>query len=45
MENIRLLLEEMVKEIPNDMELGKKVRKFVSDLKNKKDGVQQKVSK
>jgi hypothetical protein len=45
MENITLLLEEMVKKNPNDMELGKKVRKMVSDLKSKKDGVQQKISK
>jgi hypothetical protein len=45
MENIILILEEMVKKTPNDMELGKKIRKMVLEIKNQKDGVQQEVSK
>lgn len=45
MENITLILEEIVKETPNDMELGKKIRKMVSEIKNQNNGVQQEVSK
>ena len=46
MEHIELtVLEQLVKENPNDMELGKKIRKMVLEIKNQKDGVQQEVSK
>lgn len=45
MENITLILEEIVKETPNDMELGKKIRKMVSEIKNQNNGVQQEASK
>ncbi len=46
MEHIELSeLEKLVKENPNDMDLGKKVRKMVLEIKNQKNGVQQEVSK
>lgn len=46
MENIELsVLEQLVKENPNDMDLGKQIRKMVLEIKNQKNGVQQEVSK
>jgi hypothetical protein len=46
MENINLsLLEQMVKQNPNDYDLGKAIRKLVIEIKNQKNGVQQEVSK
>jgi hypothetical protein len=46
MENINAkVLEQLVKENPNDMELGKKIRKMVLEIKNQKNGIQQEVSK
>ena len=39
MENIILILKEMVKKTPNDMELGKKIRKMVLEIKNQKNGI------
>lgn len=38
-------LEKLVKETPNDMELGKKLRKIIRDINKQKNGVQQKISK
>jgi len=35
------ILEQLVKETPNDIELGKKVREMYYNLKNNKDGIQQ----
>lgn len=29
-----LVLEQMIKEIPNDMDLGRQIRKLVSNIKN-----------
>lgn len=35
MEKINVLvLEQMIKEIPNDMDLGRQIRKLVSNIKN-----------
>ena len=38
-------LEKLVKETPNDMELGKKLRKIIREINEQKNGVQQKISK
>lgn len=41
------VIKELMKEYPNDMELGKKVREFINGvkkIKEVKNGVQQKVS-
>lgn len=35
------ILEQLVKENPNDIELGKKVRQMYYNLKDNKDGIQQ----
>jgi hypothetical protein len=35
------ILEQLVKETPNDIELGKKVRQMYYNLKDNKDGIQQ----
>lgn len=35
-------LKEMLVENPNDMDLGKKVRKVIQELKEKENGIQQK---
>lgn len=46
MEHIELsVLELLVKETPNDMELGKKIRKMLLEIKNQKNGIQQEISK
>ena len=46
MENISQdYLELLVKENPNDADLGKKIRKIVLNIKRKQNGVQQEVSK
>jgi hypothetical protein len=46
MEDIKLtVLEQLVKENPNDMDLGKQIRKMMLEIKNKKNGIQQEVSK
>jgi hypothetical protein len=46
METIGLLLiEQMVKENPNDMELGKKIRQMILEIKNQKYGIQQENTK
>lgn len=46
MEHIELtVLERLVKENPNDMDLGKQIRKMVLDIKRKQNGIQQEVSK
>jgi hypothetical protein len=42
METIELsVIKQMVKENPNDMELGKKIRQMILDIKNQTYGVQQ----
>jgi hypothetical protein len=38
-------LEKLVKETPNDMELGKKLRKLIREINEQKNGIQQEVSK
>jgi hypothetical protein len=41
------VIKDLMKEYPNDMELGKKVREFINGvkkIKEEKNGVQQKVS-
>jgi hypothetical protein len=41
------VIKDLMKEYPNDMELGKKVREFINGvkkIKEQKNGVQQKVS-
>jgi hypothetical protein len=41
------VIKELMKEYPNDMELGRRVREFINGVKKIKDaknGVQQKVS-
>jgi hypothetical protein len=41
------VIKDLMKEYPNDMELGRKVREFINGLKKikeEKNGVQQKVS-
>ena len=46
MEHIELtVLERLVKENPNDMDLGKQIRKMMLEIKNQKNGIQQEVSK
>jgi len=46
MEDIKLtVLELLVKENPNDMDLGKQIRKMMLEIKNQKNGIQQEVSK
>ena len=46
MEQIELtVLEQLVKENPNDMDLGKQIRKMMLEIKNQKNGIQQEVSK
>ena len=46
MENISQdYLELLVKENPNDADLGEKIRKMVLDIKRKQNGIQQEVSK
>jgi hypothetical protein len=40
MDNLKIL-EQLVKENPNDIELGKKVREMYYNLKDNKDGFQQ----
>ena len=46
MKDIKLtVLEQLVKENPNDMDLGKQIRKMILEIKNKKNGIQQEVSK
>jgi hypothetical protein len=40
MDNLKIL-EQLVKENPNDIELGKKVREMHYNLKDNKDGIQQ----
>jgi hypothetical protein len=46
MEHIEFsVLELLVKENPNDMELGKKIRKMLLEIKNQKNGIQQEISK
>lgn len=39
--DILKILEQLVIENPNDIELGKKVRKMYHNLKDNKDGIQQ----
>jgi hypothetical protein len=42
METIELsVIKKMVKENPNDMELGKKIRQMILEIKNQKYGIQQ----
>jgi hypothetical protein len=42
METIELsVIKQMVKENPNDMELGKKIRQMILGIKNQTYGVQQ----
>ena len=42
METIELsVIKEMVKENPNDMDLGKKIRQMILEIKNQKYGIQQ----
>jgi hypothetical protein len=41
------VIKDLIKEYPNDMELGRKVRDFINGvkkIKEEKNGVQQKVS-
>jgi len=38
-------LEKLVKETPNDIELGKKLRKIIREINEQKNGVQQEISK
>ena len=41
------VIKDLIKEYPNDMELGRKVREFINGvkkIKEEKNGVQQKVS-
>jgi hypothetical protein len=41
------VIKDLMKEYPNDMELGRKVREFINGvkkIKEEKNGVQQKVS-
>ena len=46
MKDIKLtVLEQLVKENPNDMDLGKQIRKMMLEIKNQKNGIQQEVSK
>jgi hypothetical protein len=46
MEHIELtVLERLVKENPNDMDLGKQIRKMMLEIKSQKNGIQQEVSK
>ena len=46
MEQIELtVLEQLVKENPNDMDLGKQIRKMMLEIKNQKNGIQQEISK
>ena len=46
MEHIELtVLEQLVKENPNDMDLGKQIRKMMLEIKSQKNGIQQEVSK
>jgi len=45
--NVYQVIKELMKEYPNDMELGVKVREFINEVKKIKDtknGIQQKVS-
>ena len=45
--NVYQVIKELMKEYPNDMELGRRVREFINGVKKIKDaknGVQQKVS-
>ena len=41
----RKKFKQMVKETPNDMELGKKLRKIIREINEQKNGVQQEISK
>jgi hypothetical protein len=46
MEHIELtVLEQLVKENPNDYDLGEQIRKMYLEIKNQKNGIQQEVSK
>jgi hypothetical protein len=46
MENIEVsVIEQMVKENPNDYDLGGKIRQMVLEIKNQTYGIQQEVSK
>lgn len=46
MKNIDILvLTQIVKETPNDMELGKKIRQIIREITEPKDGIQQEISK
>lgn len=46
MENIEVsVIEQMVKENPNDYDLGGKIRQMILDIKRKQNGIQQEVSK
>ena len=46
MEDIKLtVLEQLVKENPNDYDLGSKIRQMILEIKNQKNGIQQEVSK
>jgi hypothetical protein len=46
MENIEVsVIEQMVKENPNDYDLGGKIRKMILEIKNQKYGVQQEDTK
>jgi hypothetical protein len=46
MEHIELtVLAQLVKENPNDYDLGKEIRKIYLEIKNQKNGIQQEVSK
>ena len=46
MENIEVsIIEQMVKENPNDYDLGGKIRQMILEIKRKQNGIQQEVSK
>lgn len=46
MKNIDIsVLTQIVKETPNDMELGKKIRQIIREITEQKNGVQQEISK
>jgi hypothetical protein len=46
MENIEVsVIEQMVKENPNDYDLGGKIRQMILEIKRKQNGIQQEVSK
>jgi hypothetical protein len=46
MENIEIsVLIQIVKETPNDMELGKKIRRIIKEITENSNGVQQEISK